>query len=270
MLKSNDLLTRGFNVNTIQPLIGIPCRHDKSGTYTNSSPINAQAETYISAIAQAGGVPFLIPLNLGEAALRTLYDLSHAILLAGGGDIDPTLLDEAPHPTLSDVQPDRDQVEITLSRWAAAEGKPLLAICRGIQVLAVSGGGRLCQDLPSQMPEARLHNYGYLQKNGPSWRDLPHEVHLTPTSRIAQILQTTSLQVNSLHHQAVLSVAEPFEISGRSNDGVVEVIEIADHPFYCGVQWHPEALVAEQESARRLFKAFVEASQEFMHRLKMT
>ena len=249
-----------------KPLIGIPCRRDKSLKYPNSSATNAQGETYIAAIAQAGGIPFLIPLNLEDADLRVLYNLCHGILLTGGGDIDPKLLDQADHPTLSDVQSERDRVEITLSRWAIAEKKPLLGICRGIQVLAVSGGGTLYQDLPSQLPEAMLHNYGYLQETSPSWLDLPHEVHLTPASRMAQILQTTSLMVNSLHHQAVREVAPPFAISGRSNDGVVEAIEFSDHPFCCAVQWHPEALTEKHETARRLFESFVETCQTYANR----
>ncbi len=251
-------------MNYERPLIGIPCRHDKSVNYPKSSPINAQGNTYIAAITQAGGVPFLIPLDLDEAALRTLYDLSHGILLTGGGDIDPTILKEQPHETLSDVQPERDRTEMILSRWATTEGKPLLGICRGIQVLAVSGGGTLYQDLPSQLPQAELHNYGYLHDKSPSWQDLPHAVDLTPGSRLAQVLQTTSLKVNSLHHQAVRAVAPPFTISGRSSDGVIEGIEVSDHPFCCAVQWHPEALTAEHETARRLFTTFVEACAEFV------
>lgn len=249
-----------------RPLIGIPCRHDKSDNYPKSSPINAQGSTYLAAIVEAGGIPFLIPLDLDEVALRTLYDLSHGIMLTGGGDIDPHILQEAAHDTLSDVQPERDRTEIILSRWATAEGKPLLGICRGIQVLAISGGGTLYQDLPTQLPEAELHNYGYLQDKSPSWHDLPHDVKLTPDSRLAQVLQTTSLGVNSLHHQAVREVVEPFVISGRSNDGVVEAIEISDHPFCCAVQWHPEVLTAEHDTARRLFAAFVEACEEFGNR----
>ena len=142
------------------PLIGIPCRHDASAYY-GKNPVNAQNESYLSAVSQAGGLPFLIPLNLETPALRTLYELAEGILLTGGGDVDPSLLQQDPHPTLSDIQPDRDELEITLSRWAAADGKPILGICRGIQVMAVAAGGTLCQDLPSQRPEATLHNYGY-------------------------------------------------------------------------------------------------------------
>jgi putative glutamine amidotransferase len=110
------------------------------------------------------------------------------------------------------------------------------------------------------MPQARLHHYGYIDGRGPGWDELVHEVHLTPTSRLAQILQTDRLWVNSLHHQAVERVAEPMQVTGRSSDGVVEVVERPDHPFYCGVQWHPEILFEQDESSRRIFTAFIAAS----------
>jgi putative glutamine amidotransferase len=243
--------------NTL-PLIGIPCRHDISSNYPQN-PINAQSEAYMSALAEAGGLPFLIPLNLETSALRRLYDLADGILLTGGGDITPSLFQQAPHPSLSDVQPDRDELEMTLSRWAVADGKPLLGICRGIQVMAIAAGGTLCQDLPSEMPEATLHYYGYLDDERIAYDKLIHEVELTSSCRLAHVLRTRQLWVNSLHHQAVRSVPEPVQIVGRSSDGVVEVIELPGHPFFIGLQWHPEVLVAEHESARQIFRAFVEA-----------
>lgn len=239
-----------------KPLIGIPCYHDKSSSY-RQSPVNAQFETYLSAIAQAGGIPFLIPLNLETSALRQLYDLASGILLTGGGDIDPALYGQKVQTKLYSVQPDRDQLEVTLSRWAVDEGKPTFGICRGVQVMAVAAGGTLCQDLPTQKPTATLHNYVY-QTDGTNAVDhLAHEVDLNPTSRLVQILQTDTVWVNSLHHQAVENLPAPLQVAGCSSDGVVEAIEHPDHPFFSGVQWHPELLVAGHQSARRIFEAFV-------------
>ena len=243
---------------TPAPLIGIPCRHDLSVNY-GRKPVNAQSDTYLSAIGQAGGIPFLIPLKLDTPALRRLYNLADGILLSGGGDIDPVLLKQPPGPNLADVQPDRDAVELTFSRWAAADGKPLLAICRGIQIIAAAAGGTLCQDLPSQMPQAHLHNYPYNNGTGLPETKLVHDVQLAPSCHLSRIFDTQTLPVNSLHHQAVQRVPEPLAIVGRSSDGVVEAIELPGHPFYCGVQWHPEVLAAEHESARRLFRAFIAA-----------
>jgi putative glutamine amidotransferase len=239
------------------PLIGIPCFHDKSRGYGNN-PTNAQYDAYLAAISRAGGLPFLIPLSLETAALRQLYDVAAGILLTGGGDIDPVLYRQTPQATLYNVQPDRDHMEITLSRWAADEGKPVLAICRGIQVMAVAAGGNLCQDISSQMPEATQHIYLYNQEGGNADDYLAHQVKLTPSCRLAQILQTNTFWVNSLHHQAVQHVPEPLQIMGYSSDGVVEVVEHASHPFFCGVQWHPE-LLPDMPESQRIFEAFVRA-----------
>lgn len=240
------------------PLIGIPCRHDTSGKY-QGSPINAQSEAYLTAIGNAGGIPFLIPLGLAEPALRKLYDLADGILLSGGGDIEPSLYKHAPHPSESDVQPDRDALEIMLCRWAAENRKPLLAICRGIQVMAIAANGTLIQDLPSQMPQADKHNHRYLDENGHKIEDLVHSIQLETGSTLNQILGTNRLTVNSMHHQAVEHMPEPYTVVARSSDGVVEAVELSGHPFFCGLQWHPEVLTERQEAARQIFRAFIAA-----------
>ncbi len=240
------------------PKIGLLCRHDRSLNY-RQKPIYAQNEPYIQAVSQAGGIPFLIPLNLPESSLRTLYDLADGLVLTGGGDVEPSLYHHNPHPTQGDVQPDRDRDEITVARWAAAEGKPLLGICRGIQVIAVAAGGELWQDLPSQLPEANLHRYAYNNQNAHPDDYLIHAVELAPSCRLAQIVGSDPIWTNSMHHQAVKHVPEPFRVTGRASDGVVEVVEHPGHPFFIGVQWHPEVLTHQHESARQIFKAFVEA-----------
>lgn len=243
-----------------RPLIGMLCRHDLSVNY-KQKPVNAQGEPYMKAVSQAGGIPFLIPLNLPETSLRTLYDLAEGIILTGGGDVEPSLYNHEPHPTQGDVQSDRDKEEITVVHWAAADGKPLLGICRGIQVIAVAAGGTLIQDIPSQMPEATLHQYHYNNEHSHPEDYLAHDVELTPTSRLAKALQVSHVWTNSLHHQAIQSVPVPWQIMGRSTDGVVEVVEHTEHPFLIGVQWHPEVLVAKHESARQIFTAFIQACQ---------
>ncbi|MEW5960951.1 MAG: gamma-glutamyl-gamma-aminobutyrate hydrolase family protein [Chloroflexota bacterium] len=242
------------------PKIGLLCRHDHSSNYRRK-PVYAAGESYIHALSEGGGLPFLIPLNLPELSLRTLYDLADGIMLTGGGDVEPSLYHHPPHPTQGDVQPDRDRDEMTVARWAAAEGKPLLGICRGIQVMAVAAGGELWQDVPSQLPEASLHHDAYNNKNSSPEHYLAHAVELVPACRLAQIVGSHTIWTNSLHHQAVKRVPEPFRVTGRAADGVVEVIEHAAHPFYIGVQWHPEVLTGQYESARQIFKAFVEACQ---------
>ena len=240
------------------PLIGILARHDKSVTYRQSA-VNAQNEAYLHAVTQSGGIPFIIPLNLSEDALRRLYDLADGLLLAGGGDIDPVLYGATPRGDESDMQRDRDDAEIQLVQWAAADGKPLLAICRGIQIIAVSMGGALVQDLPSQMPQAAKHNHRYLAEDGHKITDLIHDVEISAASGLSRVLGATRLRVNSMHHQAVKSVAEPLQVVARSEDGVIEAVEIPAHRFFVGVQWHPEVLVDTEPWARAIVSAFVAA-----------
>lgn len=238
------------------PLIGLVCRHDSSAVYGNE-PVQVQSDAYLDALVAVGATPFLVPLNLPEARLKQLYHLADGILLTGGGDLDPGLYPAAAEVALSDVQPDRDQIEIQIAAWAAADQKPLLGICRGLQVLAVWSGGSLCPDIPSLMPEATLHQYRYLGEDLTALNRLIHDVHLEPESRLAQVFETTCLPVNSLHHQAATAVDAPLKIVGCSDDGLIEAVEIPEHPFFCAVQWHPELLFDQQETARNLFRAFV-------------
>jgi putative glutamine amidotransferase len=242
--------------NPGRPLIGIPCRSDSSMMY-RGRPTDAQSSSYISAIISAGGVPFLIPIEARDHVLRILFEQADAILLPGGGDIAPQFLGETRHPSLSDVQPARDELELTLARWGLEEGKPLLGICRGIQVMNVAAGGSLYQDIASQCPDAGRHDYF---SGGDYPRDfLAHPVAIEPGSRLGAALGVDHLSVNSLHHQALKETSTACRIVARSPDGIIEGIEVSGHPFAIGVQWHPEELVASQESARRLFLAFVKA-----------
>ncbi|MEM7033044.1 MAG: gamma-glutamyl-gamma-aminobutyrate hydrolase family protein [Chloroflexota bacterium] len=239
------------------PIIGIPCRLDVSAIY-KGRPIHSQNTAYIEAVIQAGGIPLLVPVNPDKGALRKVYDRLDGVLLAGGGDVDPVRYGETKHETVMLIEDERDQVELAMTRWAIDEEKPLFGVCRGIQVMAVATGGTLWQDLPSQVPavleEDYTHSNGDLPRN-----TLVHEVELLPGSQIAEITGESRIAVNSLHHQAVKQAPSGYEITGRSQDGVIEVIEQPDHQFCLGVQWHPEEMVKDEASARKLFAAFVEA-----------
>lgn len=246
-----------MNVSTA-PLIGIPCRHDKSVIYRKSA-VNAQNESYLQAISKVGGIPFLIPLNLDTPALRKLYNLADGILLAGGGDLNPALFGAELFGNESDPQYDRDNMELLISRWAKDDRKPILGICRGIQVLAVSVGGDIIQDLPQQMPTATKHNYAYLADENHTIDDIVHRVNFEKGSQLQKIVRSASLEVNSMHHQAVKSVPAPMAVTGVSEDGVIEAIELPSHPFFVGIQWHPEVLVDRFDWAWILMQAFVDA-----------
>jgi putative glutamine amidotransferase len=238
----------------VYPLIGIPSRHDQSSG--SGSPTLAQSRTYVEAVATAGGAPVLIPLDLDEGALRAIYERLDGLLLTGGVDVHPRHYGETIHEKCGQIDEARDRVELTLTRWALAESLPILAICRGIQVLNVAAGGTLYQDIASQVPGSLKHDY---------WPDyprnlLPHQVTVSSDSHLAAILGGTQVAVNSLHHQAIKDPAPDFTVVARSPDSLIEAIETNDHPFALGVQWHPEELVEDVPLMRRLFEDFVSAA----------
>lgn len=240
-----------------KPLIGVTVLHrdykDEPRAYL------AVRHTYTRAVSAAGGLPVLIPLHLSEDDLRALFDRLDGLLLTGGGDVDPASFGKTATDKVAGVDPERDRVELLLSRWAVAERKPFLAVCRGIQVLNVAHGGSLELDILSDRPDALQHTF---YPDHP--RDtLAHAVSLAAGSRLAAILGSQRIEVNSLHHQACETVARTLTVTGHATDGTVEAVEVNDpaHPFGIGVQWHPEWLPDRPES-RALFAAFVTAAGE--------
>ncbi|NJN97696.1 MAG: gamma-glutamyl-gamma-aminobutyrate hydrolase family protein [Anaerolineales bacterium] len=241
------------------PLIGIPCRPDVTGGIYPGRTINVQNDSYINAVIQAGGLPVLIPLQVQGELLEELFQRLDGLIFSGGGDIDPACYGETPQvDTLDEINPLRDEVEIRLMQLATERGKPFLAICRGIQVMNVANGGSLWQDIFRQKPQAIRHNY-YSTDTRP--RDyLAHDVTLEPGSLLSRILDADRLPVNSLHHQGVKQVGSRLRAVGHAADGLVEVLEVPNHPFGLGVQWHPEELVDSQPEARQLFAGLVSAA----------
>ena len=241
----------------VYPLVGIPSRNDQ--TSRSGTPIFAQNQTYVAAVATTGGAPLLIPLNLDEGALRAIYEQLNGLLLAGGGDLDPKHYGEAIHEKCGQIDEARDRVELTLAGWALAEGLPVFGICRGIQVLNVAAGGALYQDIASQAPGSLKHD---------CWPDHPrnylaHQVTVNGDSQLAAILGQRRVGVNSMHHQTVKDLAPSFKVVARATDGLIEAIESHDHPFALGVQWHPEELVEDAPPMRRLFEEFVSAARRW-------
>ena len=239
---------------SVYPLIGIPSRSDQSGRF--GTPVFTQNRTYVAAVATTGGAPVLIPLNLDEGALRAIYERLEGLLLAGGVDVHPRHYGEAVHEKCGEIDEARDRVELMLTRWALAEGLPVLGICRGIQVINVAAGGTLYQDIASQSPGSLKHD---------CWPDHPrnhlaHQVTVNGDSQLAAILGQRRVGVNSMHHQAVKDLAPSFRVVARASDGLIEAIEDHDHPFALGVQWHPEELVEDAPPMRRLFEDFVSAA----------
>jgi putative glutamine amidotransferase len=234
------------------PLIGLTTYRTES---KSGLPIAATAEAYIRSITQAGGCPILIPPGLPEGALALLFSRLDGMLFTGGGDIDPVHYSAGDHPKVSEVDPDRDRMELYLLNKSVQEDKPFLGICRGLQLVNVGLGGTLYADILEQAPGAGQHDYY------PGWprEHLAHPVHVSPGSRLASILGGREAQVNSFHHQAVEKLAPGLVPTASAPDGILEALELPGHSFGLAVQWHPEWLTTHAPM-QALFEAFVNAA----------
>jgi putative glutamine amidotransferase len=215
-------------------------------------------QDYVDAVAAAGGAPICIPIDLPLAALHSIYSTLDGLLLPGGDDVAPHRYGQDPHPNLGIVDDRRDELELTMATWALRDDLPIHGICRGVQLLAVAGGGTLYQDVPSQFESRTGHD---VREFG---RDYTcHDVDITPATHLAAATGCTRLDVNSFHHQAVLDVPPGFVVNARACDGIIEGIEAPEKRFVVGVQCHPEAMwrTTVPEFAG-LFRAFVDAAAE--------
>jgi putative glutamine amidotransferase len=210
---------------------------------------------YPTAVAAAGGVPVVLPpMSPADGALLDRLD---ALVVSGGPDIDPALYGARPHPQLGPVEHDVDPRELAVLRAAEDRGLPILAICRGMQMVNVARGGTLWQDLPTDRPSGIVH------RQAAPGSQPTHVVRVDPDSLLARLTGADggddTLAVNSFHHQAVRELGAGLRISARAEDGVVEAIEATDRPFLLGVQWHAESLATGAPQAA-LFHALVDAA----------
>ena len=215
-------------------------------------------DDYVRAVETAGGLPFVLAPGRPEdaPALAAEYlDRVQALVLSGGADIDPALYGEARHPTVKRVYPERDAFELALCREALRRDMPILAICRGHQLLNVATGGTLVQDIASQVKAAAVHD-----PDQERWERC-HDVALLPGTRLREILGQERVAVNSFHHQAVKVMGQGLVLSARGcDDGVIEGMEMPDRKFVIGVQWHPESFWDRPPGFQPLFQALVNAA----------
>ncbi len=210
--------------------------------------------TYVDALRRAGAVPVLIPPQPENAA--ELVEGLDGILLAGGEDCDPELYGQERHPKVVELMDQRrQQNDLTLAKVARERGIPTLGICLGLQVMNVAAGGTLVQDIDSDMETEIQH------ASLPEDR-VRHDVIIEQGTKLASIVPAAELNVNSSHHQAVGTVADGLRVTAHAPDGIVEGLEDPRHPFYVGVQWHPEDMSGEG-SASTLFGAFVDAARKY-------
>jgi putative glutamine amidotransferase len=212
-------------------------------------------DDYVASIEQSGGRARI--LEVTESPKKVVSEIQ-GLLLTGGGDVDPVFYGQDRDPSVQDAEPGRDEFEIDLARRAIEVELPVLAICRGAQVLNVAAGGTLVQDIPSAV-ETDLPHTIERPKN-----EIAHDVAVSPGSRLQQVLgpavsQAHTCRVNSRHHQSVARVGRNLAPSATAPDGVVEAIEAPSADFCIGVQWHPENFWRTGEF-KSLFDAFVAAA----------
>ena len=217
---------------------------------------NRKMEDYLESVRRAGGEPVEVVVD-SEAPDQILSRVD-GLVLTGGGDVDPKLYGEARHDTFQAAETGRDDFEIALARAAVAKGIPLLAICRGMQVLNVALGGTLVQDIPTQVTGALDHSVAQPRHH------IAHEVWVAKGSQLATLLADhmedgETCHVNSRHHQSVKLAAKGFEVTATSPDGVIEAMEKPEGPFCVAVQWHPENFWRTGEF-RELFQGLVQAA----------
>ncbi|RSK34328.1 gamma-glutamyl-gamma-aminobutyrate hydrolase family protein [Bhargavaea beijingensis] len=234
----------------MKPLIGIT-------THVELDYKHVLNHDYIIAVQRAGGIPLLIPIDTENDAGRIL-DALDGLVVSGGGDIDPTLFGEEPHPKLGEISPGRDASELALIKGALERDMPLLTICRGLQIMVIAEGGDMYQDIYSQIDRQLLQHSQRANRV-----HLSHFVETAEGSILREAAQAEKFRVNSYHHQAVRDVKAPFAVSGIASDGVIEAVESTEHRFAVGVQWHPEALAAAGDGpSLRLFERFIETAKE--------
>lgn len=223
--------------------------------HPDTPPILGGKETYLKAVIRAGGLPLIAAPAIPLSDLDQLLALGNGFLLCGGGDVDPGRFGATDCPHLDEVDPLRDEFEIELVKRLMKLDKPIMAICRGVQVLNVALGGTLICDISTQVPEAGRHDF---------YPDFPrdmvaHQVDIQANTLLARAMGSTKIGTNSLHHQALDRLAEGLLVNARSStDGIIEGVEIPSKRFALGVQWHPECM-PESAQMQQLFAAFIHA-----------
>lgn len=216
--------------------------------------------SYIEELRKVGAVPWVIPLVPHDPdTLTEIFTRLDGVFITGGVDVDPSRYGEDKTPLCGATDPDRDAVEIALLNHARERGLPVLAVCRGIQILNVACGGTLYQDVRAQVPAALKHDY-FPTPDQPSRQYLAHDITVKAGTRLARILRESVVPVNSMHHQAIKDLAPTLIPTAYAPDGIIEGVEAADGPYLVGVQWHPEELTESHPGMQRLFTSFVESA----------
>ncbi len=243
-----------------RPVIGIPTQTLQSlgGVSSEIPPSWVMSQRYILTLTAAGAIPWMIPL-VDEDTLRGVYEELDGVFLPGGADIDPATYGAEPHPLCDRTDRDRDRVEVSLARWALDEDKPVLGVCRGMQLINVAAGGSLYRDLADELPGSIKHDYFPFSGQHFARDYLAHDVSVVAGSRLAGLVGAGPLRVNSMHHQGIKELGAGLHATASAPDGLIEALEGDDDGYLFAVQWHPEALTDSDVRTRQLFDEFIEA-----------
>lgn len=231
------------------PHIGLTADYQERATYSKY-PWYALRKNYVDPLLESACVPFILPYS--NAHIRHYLDRLDGLIIPGGGfDISPHVFGEQKmHPSVTTCEI-RTAFELSLTQEALSRKMPILGICGGAQLLNVALGGTLIQHIPDAIEASLAHEQ-------PNPRHEPgHAIDIVSNTLLAEIAQTATAPVNSAHHQAVDTLGQGLRVNANASDGVIEGIELENHPFCIGVQWHPEFLISDVDN--KLFKAFVEA-----------
>lgn len=227
---------------------------------TGSLPIYGAIATYLQKLTKRGLVPLLMIPGMSQEAVDDLYQLADGVYCMGGVDINPSNYGHEKHEKTSATDAPRDELELSLLRRALQDKKPIFSICRGCQALAIASGGTLIQHVPDIVKHAK-----HSVPEGETYEALTtnkHSILIEKTSRVYGFLKKEKITANSGHHQAVATVGKDFRISGRSEDGINEIIEHTDPKYFCfAVQPHPEA--EEDSDLESLFTSFAQAAADY-------
>jgi len=238
------------------PVIGITSQRRDVATSYGAQPATTVTLSYSDSVIGAGGVPVVLPILEPESVPYALRRFD-GLVLTGGGDISPDAYGGEGHPAIYGIHEERDRSELAVARYAAEHKMPVLAICRGTQIMNVALGGDLIADIPSQVDGGFEH---FVTGNGAA-KQAHQVVDLAEDCGLAQLFGTSSLKVNSLHHQAVKTPAPGLRPVAWGEDGVVEALESEDSSWpLLAVQWHPENLVETESAARTLFDELIKAA----------
>ena len=221
--------------------------------YENSKISNKMFvnETYTEAVYKSEAIAFIIPMTDNKTMLKKSIEKIDGLILTGGVDVHPFYFNEEPHQKIGEINKDRDEFDLLIIKYAVEMKKPILAICRGMQILNVYFGGSIIQDIPSQVEKSILHS-----QTAPI-NVATHKIKIEKNSFIYKILGEES-EVNSFHHQAVKQVANDFVVTAKSSDGIIEAMEYKNmnEHFILALQWHPEAMAFNNIKMQNIFNMF--------------